>query len=435
MIDYLKRHIQLAVLIVFWIVSGIYLTPLCFAAVPLSVIVFKSRNLYTEMLIGLFVLLVLSDSWQHSMEWAPTMRNLYFFMMAILFFFNLRSFPYANKLYLPFIPFFIVAAVLVYRSPDLNTTIQKTVSFILAYIVFPFYFIKVLHEDRDRFLRGLVYAIALLLIYGFLMIPLFPDAAYLIGRYRGVMGNPNGLGMLCQIFFAFFTIVITNHKGLFSKREIVFVYGLIFVSVILSESRNTIFTILIFYLFYRFFRVSYLMGFVLILLIAIVNQLVIANLGQILAALGLQEYMRAETIQEGSGRLVAWKFALEHIRQNVFFGRGMNYEVWLYTLNKDYLSRLGHIGNSHNSWLALWLNTGLVGLILFLYAFFYRFARLARQTAFALPLMYSVMFSATFEAWMVGSLNVSVPFLILIWSYFEAQRLEPSPGDIPPAPA
>jgi O-antigen ligase len=237
------------------------------------------------------------------------------------------------------------------------------------------------------------------------------------------MGNPNGLGMLCQIFFAFFTIVITQHKNLFPKQEIILVYALIFISVILSGSRNTIFTIFIFYAFYRFFKVSYFMGFVVMLLLAVVNQLVIANLPEIMTALGLQEYMRVEHIEEGSGRIIAWRFAWEQIQANPFVGNGMNYEVWLFKKFEVQLGRLGHIGNSHNSWLATWLNTGAVGLALFAYALVYRFVKLARETAFGLPLMYSLLFSATFEAWLVGSLNVMVPFMLLIWSYFESVKL------------
>ncbi len=421
MTEYLRQHYQLLVMILIWVLAGVYITPLCFAVIPLSVILLKMRNMYTELLIGMIVLMVLADSWQDSMDWASDLRNIYFFMLAFLFAFNQKQFPYRNRLFYPFIPFFILAAVLLFRSPVFTTSAMKTVSFVLSYSILPFYFIKVLHEDRDRFIKGIVYAITLLLVYGFVMMFAFPDAAYLIGRYRGVMGNPNSLGMLCQVFFAFFTIVTTENKDLFPRRERMIIYGLIFLTVLMTNSRNTIFTILIFYGFYRFFRVSYLVGFVLIIVLALVNHLVISNLPLILGALGLTEYLRAETLEEGSGRLVAWEFAWNQIQYNFYFGKGIEYEGWIFSQYSEQLAMKGHIGNSHNSWLAMWLNTGLVGLILFLYGYFYRFVTFAKHTYFALPLMYAILFSATFEAWLIGSLNITVPFMLMMWSYFEVQ--------------
>jgi O-antigen ligase len=260
-----------------------------------------------------------------------------------------------------------------------------------------------------------MYTATCLLLYGFILIVLSYDTAYLIGRFRGIMGNPNGLGIFCTVLFAFFTITINKYKNLFSKAEIIMIYAAILISVILSGSRNTVLSILIFYAFSRFFKVSYWLGFTLIIAIAVVYQIILANLTEILTTFGVAEFMRADHIEDGSGRIIAWKFAWDKIQENFLFGKGIGYEGWLFFQYAGYLYNLGHIGNSHNSWLAMWLNTGIVGLTFFLFALIFRFVKASHKSPYALPLMYSVIFSATFEAWLVGSLNPHTPLVILMW--------------------
>lgn len=372
--------------------------------------------MYVEMICGLFYILVLSDSWSPSMAWAGNVKDIYMVMLALFFFFNKKEFPVKNNLFYPFIPFFVLAAILTLRSPAPAESILKYLSYILVFTVLPNYYTKLLTDNYERFLKGLVYTATCLLLYGFMMIFINYDTAYLVGRYRGIMGNPNGLGIFCTVFFAFFTIVTGKYKNLFTKTEMGLIFGAIMLSVLLSGSRNTLLSILIFFGFSRFFKVSYWLGFTIILSIAIAYQLIMTNLPAIISALGLQEYMRVEHLEDGSGRIVAWIFAWQKIQENFLFGRGFNYEGWLFKEYADYLYTLGHIGNSHNSYLATWLNTGIVGLILFLAAIIYNFVKASAKSPYALPLMYCVIFSATFEAWLVGSLNPHTPLLLLMWT-------------------
>lgn len=374
--------------------------------------------MYVELICGLIFILVLSDSWSPSMSWAGNVKDIYLLLLTFFMLFNLKEFSRKNILYYPFIPFFILAAVLILRNPDPLLCFQKTLSYILVFTILPYYYNKLLADDSERFLKGLIYTITLLLLYGFLLIFIDYEAAYLVGRYRGVMGNPNGLGILCTVFFAFFTIVINKYKNIFPKWEVGLIYGSIILSVILTGSRNTLLSILIFFGFSRFFKISYWLGFTIIVVIAVTYQVVITNLPAIIASVGLQEYMRVEHLEDGSGRIIAWKFGWDKIQEDFLFGRGIGYEGWLYKKYEDYLYELGHIGNSHNSYLATWLNTGIVGLLLFLYAFIYRFVKAASLSPYALPLMYGILFSATFESWLVGSLNPHTPMLLLILSMF-----------------
>ena len=81
------------------------------------------------------------------------------------------------------------------------------------------------------------------------------------------------------------------------------------------------------------------------------------------------------------------------------------YEEYLYMINRHALSALGHQGGVHNTFLALWLNTGIIGLVLWLVGLFRTIFKAVAISYTALPFLYTVLFSAFFEAWLMGSLN------------------------------
>ena len=69
------------------------------------------------------------------------------------------------------------------------------------------------------------------------------------------------------------------------------------------------------------------------------------------------------------------------------------------------LSRKGHQGTVHNSFLAFWLDQGLIGLVLFLRSYFLIFMKGAQKTKMAYPIMFSIAFTGFFESWLMGSLS------------------------------
>src|SRR5204863_10137846 len=81
--------------------------------------------------------------------------------------------------------------------------------------------------------------------------------------------------------------------------------------------------------------------------------------------------------------------------------------------NQIRLNILGHKGAGHNSYLAYWLNTGLVGMVLYFSAFLYTFFKASKNTNIAMPVLYTVRFSATCESWLTSSLN---PYCILLFT-------------------
>jgi len=134
------------------------------------------------------------------------------------------------------------------------------------------------------------------------------------------------------------------------------------------------------------------------------------NFELIVKSLGLDDYFRIKTLETGSGRNIAWTFAWEKIQENFFFGKGFAYDELLYSSHYEELSIKGHQGNAHNSFLTIWINTGVFGLFFFIRAILATFFVAAKNSRYAFPILFAVAFSANFESWLAASLN---PFTFL----------------------
>ena len=135
--------------------------------------------------------------------------------------------------------------------------------------------------------------------------------------------------------------------------------------------------------------------------------------------LGLGNQFRlegAQSIENASGRTIAWRYAWEEIQKNMFFGRGWSYdEYWIFGPIQKTLNLLNHQGGVHNVYLILWLNTGAVGLLLYLFSFIQLFFEAAKNSGLALPILFACLFVANFEPWLAASLNpYTIQFIICI---------------------
>ena len=170
----------------------------------------------------------------------------------------------------------------------------------------------------------------------------------------------------------------------------------------------------IFLLFNYFNRMSSFLGIIVFLLIVLTYRIIEENFASIVSALGWEKYIRLETINTASGRIVAWTFAWDEIQKNLFFGRGFFYTEYIFHLNMDSLGRKGHQGNAHNSYLTIWLETGFVGLIFYLSALLSAFFRSFQNTKVTIAIMYALLFQIFFESWLASSLNPYTINLVII---------------------
>jgi O-antigen ligase len=412
MIDFLKENKQFMLLLIIWVAAGMVLKESALLLIPAGLVLLKKKQRYTELLISVFLLLFLSDNRHEAFEFSGYVKDIAVLMLSIFVIADPKQFKPRNTLYFYFVPFLILSFLLSARNPEPMVSFQKILSFALMLVFIPDYFTRELALDGRKFLRFFIFFASLLLLIGLIFIVVLNDWAYLAGRYNGLLGNPNGIGIFCTMFVMTIVLAMYHYKDLFSKNELRFLIFVIGASVLLCGSRNSIFSIIILLTLGRFFKTSYWVAFMLMIASIILFQTISSNLPAILNSLGLGTYLRTEHLDDGSGRLIAWAFAWETIQKEhlMLFGYGFNYEVWLFYENRYWLSNLGHQGGVHSTYLALWLNTGLVGLVLYMFALLRTFIKTLAVNYLTIPCLLTILFSISFEAWFQASLN---PFTIV----------------------
>lgn len=412
MLDFIRRNLWLIALLALWYVTGSASTSVFFALGGLTVLLWWRRKMYFEILLGFFFILILSDNLGHATDFAKDFKNLYIVLLAAISVLSRNDFRPFNTLYLYFIPFVLIACIGLFDSPIAFTGFQKTLSYILLIFTVPQFLVTSFRSRGPEMIKDLIYFAVLLILTGFVMI--FADSSVAFshgGRFRAIFGNPNGLGIFSCLLLVLIVVAREYFKGLLSKNDLRWMVIPVVLAVGLSGSRTAILATVLFLLFVRFFRTSPFLGFIIFFASAVGVEMVSSNIVEVVGNLGLEDFLRIDTLDEGSGRFVAWNFAWEAIGEHFWFGRGFAFDEWLMAANQDLLNALGHQGGVHNTYLIVWLNTGLIGLLIFLRAWLLTFINAGKNTAIAFPAMFLVLFSILPEPWLAASLN---PFTILL---------------------
>jgi O-antigen ligase len=412
MLEFVKENSQFYMLILIWVIAGIIAPELAMVVIPLTLMLLKNKGKYAEIIVAFAILLYFSDNRKHEFAFAGKTKDIALVLVSAFVMFDSKQFFSKSKFWYPFAAFFAVASISMFRNPLPMLAFQKTLSFALMFIYIPNYFTREIAIDRgERMLKLWIWSGTVLYVVALALSVILPiDYTYLVGRYNGLLGNPNGIGSFSTVFFIMIMLTLQKHPKMFTTPQLVLIFGVLVLSVLMSGSRNCIFSILIFLFFSRFYKISYWVGFVIVIVVAILFQIINENLPAIINAFGLGDYFRVDHLEDGSGRLIAWTFGWQEIQNNFMLGRGFSYEETLFEENKYWLNDLGHLGGVHNTFLALWLNTGIIGLIVYLVGFFKNFFKAASVNYMALPTMFAILFSCMFEAWFQGSLN---PFTII----------------------
>lgn len=360
----------------------------------------------TKVVIALMAILLMSDSRSRLLSFAATAK---IGVVVLLFLHVLKNFAtyrtsYA-KIYLYFLPFMVYALLTNLWANDPVTSLQKSMSYVMVMFAVPLYFVKALEDNQLLVVDIFVYMIVVLSI-GFVLYVLSPDFVLLMDRYRGLLGNPNGLGMFVVVTGLLAYVLYQNGEKTTSlKMLFVMVLVLSLASFALTRSRTSLFVLLMFLLFSRLRYFTNIASLVVFVMIVVGYELLLAQIPVIAVSLGLEEYLRLETLETGSGRQIAWDYALIQIENVYFSGGGFGYTEFLYKRDYHELSMLGHQGNAHNSYLTLWLDTGLIGLSLFALGMIRTVFVAARRSSWALPYFFPIIFTSYYESWLAASLN------------------------------
>ncbi len=414
--SFLKDNIQFIVLCILWVIVGRFNDLVAHGFVALSVFLLYRRNMLLEIFIGFIFILTISDNRLHALDFAKTAKNTYTILIALIVLAKKTEEYVKIDLYKYIITYIAFAVIcLIYAPSDLiSTATQKTLSYFLLFLIIPNFISLLLKIYSIKLYKNLFYFICLILLFGLLTKFIASDFSHINGRFRGVLGNPNGLGIYTSLILLSFLVIKDLLPNIFNREGTILIVGSAGISLLLSGSRNSILTVLIFVLSRYIFKKSITLGVTTFILFALLYQIVDLNVEQIIISLGLGNFFRVDTLKNGSGRLVAWEFAFQQIKESVYLGRGINYTEWIYTKYFAYLNKLGHQGAAHNAYLTIWLDTGLFGLISFLTGLLALFIRLAKSYSAAIPLLFALLFSNQFESWVTASLNPFTIFLILM---------------------
>lgn len=401
--------------------------PVNIAFVTLSVLVLKLRNRYTELLTGLWFVCTMSDSRLNSFHSFELAKYPYVSLLAVFLIFDIKKFQPFSRFFLRFLPFMIVAFYCILHTPAANfiQCVLKTISYFLLFLTVPNYVNKSYRENGYDFIRLFIFVAIFFLALGVLLKFFYPSAVTLELRYRGLLGNPNGMGLYCLVVFILFALVNKSLPDLFHRQEKMLFYFLLFLSVVLCGSRNTIAAMLVYIGFSYLTRISPLLGFIILLFFLIGYEYININIVNVVKSLGIQHYFRVETLANAAGRYVAWKLAWDKITKDIFLGHGFDYTNYLFILNQKSLNDYGHQGNAHNSYLTFWLDTGLIGLLLFLWAFVGAFIKGAKKNKVIIAALFAIFFSAFFESYLTASLNPYTIIIVIFLCIFTSDEILP----------
>lgn len=406
-ISHIKNRKTLYLIVTSWMIAGVLL-PNIVAIVwsVISMLFILRTDDRLNIFLGLLTMLIFSDGRGSEFQFAADAKVfivLMVFAHIVLKWKEYRQFN--NPLFKYMLPFFIFAVLATLWATSPLVAFQKSVSYSIIFFVVPTLISRSIYEERELGKEFMSYVIVILgsaLVIHFIA----PEYTTLIGRYKGLFGNPNGLGIFLIVTFTASYLFWAKYKDEinFGKIPYLFLAVLIF-SLLLAGSRTAIFSIIVFFIFLRLrylTNIATVAGFIALIL---GYEYLFARLPEIINYLNLGEYMRIETLQEGSGRNVAWTFAWDQIQHVYFTGGGFGHTQHVFYRNGMELSRLGHQGNAHSSYLTLWLDTGLIGILLYVSGFIMITIRAVKNSSYTLPIVISILFSTYFESWLAASLN------------------------------
>lgn len=416
---HIKQYFDLYVVVITWAAAGAF-APNIVAVIwsSLTFLLLLRTGNFTKILLGLIIMLVFSDSRMFMFNFAETAKVpivILVFLHVIRDYRNYREFN--NQIFISLLPFLLYAIAATLWSADTSAAIQKSISYALVCFSVPLVFQRALKQNEKTGIDLIMFFILVLGI-GLLFYLISPAAMTIAGRYHGLLGNPNGLGIFQVILFPLCYLFWQQLRDDYDFSRILWLFILVFsASIILTGSRTALFAVIIFFVFSRmkyFSNWATILGF---LALIVGFEYFMTQLPSLIRSLGMEEYFRLETLHKGSGRDVAWAFAWQQIDDVFFAGGGFGYTEMIYQINYDYLSRLGHQGNAHNSYLTLWLDTGLIGLILFIAGLIRVVFIGVKNSANTLPVIFAILFSTYYESWLAASLNPFTSLFFIVLTY------------------
>ena len=407
---------------------GVLLPELVYVLFPIVLFLLGYKKFFFELLILSVLFLILSDyipvkgATRDSLKFAKDLKNLIPLTLFGFLIYHKGEFKFNYKFILYFIPFFIAVTAALFYSLNISIGIQKTISYVLMYFSVPLYVLYLHDTHKELFWNGLITFLVGMLLIGLVLGIVIPDIGiHFGGRFKGVLGNPNGLGIFSFLVSVIYVLGRQLKLTSFTKREHLIIVFAITLSILWCESRNAIMSTLLFLLTFRLVKINWLLAIIIVSALIIFEDYLFSLIIAVIEFVGLESYFRVNSIEEGSGRKIAWIFAWSEIQKYFFIGGGFGHDENVMRPNYYWLEREGHNGGVHNSYLSLWFDSGIIGLILYFFGFLYNLLKNMNGNYLVLAFIVSLCFNINYESWLVGSLNPFTILLLIILSIFVFQ--------------
>lgn len=383
-----------------------------------------SKNKFSDAFILFLVLLLFSDSSMNLFSTPGKAKDFAALLMSFFIFFKTPN-ALSKSYFSYFLPYLFIALLgLVFINFRL-IGLQKLVSYGLLLILIPTGLISILSKPGDRaFLAKLLFIFAVLYAFSIFMSRINPQGYATFGRFNGIHRNPNGVGIFSTLFIMNIFLIKDKYPTLFSKKFYYALLGLFVFSIVLAGSRNAMMSLGVFFLF-RSIKVKFFAGLALVIVIASGYGFITYFIETLLIEFGLAEELRLDTLSYASGRIYIWEACLLEIQNSYWLGHGFTYEEYSKWDQKYYeiIPMLIHnYGNIHQSYLTIWLNTGLLGLVSFLLGLISLVFKTQRSSPTIAPMFFAALLLGFFESYMVASLN---PYTWQLWFGFTVAAVVP----------
>lgn len=399
-------------------ISGVFGGVILASLLSLVFIISISKTkLLSFILTLLLVTFFIADNYEGPLAFAQNFR---FVVLGLSFLILLKHDMFKNNMGLKLLAFtgyaFLITILL---SPLGLPAIIRSLGFIVVALVI-FKLVNLLLDRNRKRTIDLIVTILFVFFILNLVIFFFPvyERAFFKGRFAGLMGNPNGLGLLAAFSYALLQWVGRREITSFSKRSILIFKILLFLVIIVTGSRTSLLALLAFELILRVYNNKILLILSLLSLTLVGIFLNSIAFEQLLISLDLADYLRVDSLETASGRTEVWEVAYDEFLRQPWLGKGMLYDDYFI---QDYaLQRFGE-NNARNwnkvwsSYLSLALDVGVIGIILFSY-FWYRLFKASTDKVFGVAFIVMILVTAVTESWMAASMNAFMPVVLLIWA-------------------
>lgn len=418
MIQDIRNYVIKYGFILIWLITGALNSGLGSLAVVTTFIFLIIKQRYVQLIVGLWVLFIFSDNQYAMFRFASAIKPVVMLITGSAILFGKLQIRSKNNFIIVFIPFFVYCAISSTFSIVVMSSYQKLLSYFFIYLITSFTISQIFHEKKGvEFIKDMVYMGIIILTYSLVLGIVFPGLGlYYGGRLNGIFRNPNGLGLFTAIFFMLSSLFFRISNA-FSRRLRRYTFFLVLAVLIMSGSRTSMGASTIFFVgsVMSSFSPWYFVIFASILFYFFTD---IYNLIAFsISRAGFGNQLRLSTVEDASGRIFIWRAAWMEIQSKYFlFGGGFDfaegaYKIWKPKYNIIMPEIKNHVGNVHQSFLTTWLNNGIVGLTLFCYGWIRKIMESLNKSKETLPLTFGLVFIASYESWLVASMN---PFTIQV---------------------